>query len=653
MQQKRYIRLQVTILAVLYVAFLVVILTVFKQQYLHFHDQIFRRSQTNLEVLHAVKKMEVSLAIYERAYTNYLENGGKKWLDHLEEARKVIKEQLDYLEKYNFRQIDDWVVVKEFTPKDAKEQLESVLEGYQEGYFDSDHFQRIFYLFSYNLEKYLTDTAVDVKKSDDESAEIKIDEATAQLFSLLTDSISQMRSIYTGLFWDHAAMTNRIYDAQSYRFFMGIIIGAALLFFFAMAIFFQMFSFTRRFLSRQERLVMLGAQDMVTGLFNTDAAKLLVSRENERAKRTGHVNTVILLRFGPLDAIRAHFGPLFADKYMIRCLELVQKYLRPGESVYLVGPGEILISFIGCNQKWLHKKGDKLIKAFKKMRFARPLAKVSLVQTVEWGAAEAGRHGATFDELMAYARNRYSDNLKELFHFTDAAVVANQTSPEAVEELKEKHDDTAAQEPLAEIPDIPAIASMPKPEVEEPLADEIIPAASEVTQHAFTQNPLQDHFQSAESNVLPPIAHTEPEPVGEAETTAPDENGISAEGESQPRHEHQHEHEEEVTLDGIAPLEEMPDTVAALFQDEAQAVPESDNQPVAAGTVFEQMSQEVSAPEHPNEGVAEATNSNDAVTVSEFEVVDKSGEDVIMVDFDREKSDLAERFRRRIKGQGK
>lgn len=132
MSLKKQIKSFLTLFVVLLLTFTVTAVLLFRKNFEHFHIYISDRSQSHLSLLKNLSRIETNLYIYQQSFQCILESHDDKCVMTLNESRQNVRDNDAALETFNKEEFKPWVVVTEFQAQDSQAELRDTLATYKE-----------------------------------------------------------------------------------------------------------------------------------------------------------------------------------------------------------------------------------------------------------------------------------------------------------------------------------------------------------------------------------------------------------------------------------------------------------------------------------------------------------------------------------------
>lgn len=453
---------------------------------------------------------------------------------------------------------------------------------------DSPNFQDLFYSAWQSTETYFKNTQI-MGIADDS-------------LPVVMAGLDKLASAYSGLFWSSARNERMWLGEQSQNYFYLFGVGIAVLVFLALHTSVKIY----RYLCDQERrgdlFSLIGTRDFNTGLFNRASFDTLALQEISRAKRRGYGFSILLLQIERYEQIVADFGQIAGDRLLYQVSETLKSFKRLYDGIYKYSENCFAIVLVEVDREKMRGIETRLNEKFSEKSFIITHDQTKIVPRITVGFAVYPYDGTELQELLP---------------------VAEQSFHETVPEVQEDPEDAIVRFPNSFVEGAKALS-----EDEEAVVDEVRQDAYEVV-------------VSVDSIIEKYSVHA-PAPSEVLEETAANSNKI--------------------------PVEELPDVVLALTQDENMLQKMAHESFEKKRKIEEKISEEVAAEcvkSFDLDGVTaeqlvksitkqyiRGSDSHSFGNIQQIEVVkDEKQEDIIMVDFNRDKGDLAEKFRRRLKAQ--
>lgn len=620
MSKRRNIKTLLVIYVVSLLAYVLASLYLLQINFSQFQDEIYENSQNNLKVIDTLTKVETSLYIYKNSVQRFMLTGSEKWTGFIKESEQNLSSYFNSLEAYNDNRFNEWVRLESFVADDPIGDLNEVLRQYQESKGDETLFQRLFYLVRYNITKYtqqkkdlitkLGENQADLVEGDD--LVVESPEETLQVKTIFT-GINQLLNQYNIMFWDYSRQQQGRFERNTrlyYRVFAGV---SVFLVFFSLFLFWQVLSHFSKQQSNEENLVLLGTRDMATGLFNRRSFEILIGQELERAKRRGYHLSLLIVKVEPFEQIRQDLGQLSLDRLMFQIAETLRNSCRLYDGIFkydndafiLVHPETDLnaINIVVSRFKGTLYKKEFLVKSNQ----TRVIPKISV------GIAIYPTDGVDYPALIKFAMGNLSVDFDafrshQIVHVDESFLVSK---PKATGKAEGKGSTLSSMDMMFEAPN-------PQPANDQPIVE--ITESTPIVEASNDEPVLVEAAAVLSSpEIETPVAVVEE--VHAAEVLSPEESVVaeipvlSVEDSVAVPVVSESLVDEPIVVSPAVLEDDIPDVVAAMFQDE-EGVPAID------------------------EGIE--------TKFADVQVVNAEGQDVIMVDFDREKDDLAQKFRKKL-----
>lgn len=573
------IKLQLLVFTVLLGAASIASLVLFDRSEDQFQAMIYDKSVENLAVIDLIENLEADIFNYHNALHLFLTSGDVKWRRYLDERKNQILANFKTLEEDSQGYFDIWVVINDFVSTDPKTELRETIAQFQVGTITDSDFQRLFYLLRFNMVKYF-DTANETASQADLTAQPDSYEpdfaSELESVNLIVAGINHLRSAFNRVFWDVSRDQNSHFYRNQRLYFWGLSGLWSLLLIFALAIAWQIAKVFRDHQAREESLVLLGARDAATGLFNERSMVALFAQELARAKRRSYALAVFAFRVEPCRKIRKDLGQVALDRLLHMISDTLRSACRAYDGLYRAGDDYFVMTCAEAQPRALETLLGRFNKTLHKREFLLKGQQVKIIPIIKTGVAFYPEDGAEADGLVKTALTRLTkdyDKLKGLIPREAAfagEVVQSLSTPDSAVSLSEN-----------EMILPPAVTESAEVFLPEPvLAEDVSPEL------VFVAEP--------EAIAEPSLSETLPEAAPEV-VPAPERAEL---------------------------VDERPMSLAALLP-----------------------------PLEPDVIISESQSRNPDRGLPNIEVIHANSEEIIMVDFDREKLDLAEQFRRKLRRQ--
>jgi diguanylate cyclase (GGDEF)-like protein len=648
---KNQIKSLVAVLVAMLAAFTGVAAFLFQENFDDFTDFINERSKSHLTALTTLAEIETGLYLHQQSFACALASGMDKCLITLRETEQVVVDQFKFLETFNKGRFSDWIQAPDFNAADPDSELRELMTSYQAAPLTRtsrvEPWQRLYALVRADTENYFAATASRLKRhlegvSADAEAETSDLTSEQKTLDLIFLGLSEIRERYNDKFWFDSQARDAVFTRDTNNYYRALLAGSSLLILLAGLIALLVHRHFRVQELHEENLVRLGTRDLATGLFNRKSLESMLSQEVGRAKRRNYALSVVLLRVEPFEKLRVELGQVATDRLFFQIAEVLRASCRAYDGIFKSDAHSFVIVMPEAPPRFINELCGRFLGRIGKKRFIVKSDQTKVAPTILAGAAAYPLNGSRPDELLKFAEMTLSPKFDARILEKDVGAMAGPAPA------------TPAEENLPPEPALSDAPVQPEPPAASPpfsaasIIAKLKARASQVTNSEVSSPETAPTAEpSATSNVISLAKADADAPVepdeSAAQTADPDspvgDTSVASLVEAAPQSEIFPVTETApVPSDGAPPLkadqteEELPDIVNALLQDE----PEADStQPV-----FEE-------PLHENEPSSYAPLTEPSSQPQEIQIVKTGQEDVIMVDFDREREDLAERFRRK------
>jgi diguanylate cyclase (GGDEF)-like protein len=380
--------------------------------------------------------------------------------------------------------------------------------------------------------------------------------------------LDQLASAYSGLFWSSAQNERTWLGEQSQNYFYLFGAGFVVLIFLALYTSLKIYRYLHYQERREDLLSIVGTRDLNTGLFNRMSFDTLALQEMSRAKRRGYGFSVLLLRIERYEQVVADFGQLAGDRLLYQVSEILKTFKRYYDGVFKYSENCFSIVLVEVDREKMRSIETRLNEKFSEKSFIITHDQIKIVPRLTVGFAVYPYNGTELQELLQVAEQSFHETVADVED--DSGYVTVVSSPDSFFEgaRARAQDEESALEMMPQ----EVVSALPPPESVESIIEKY-------SAHTSVQSEVLEEVAAANSNKIP--------------------------------------------------MEELPDVILALTQDEK---------------VLQKMA---------NESLEKKRSGSHVFgNIPQIEIVkDEQQEDIIMVNFDRNKGDLAEKFRRRLKTQ--
>lgn len=643
---KNQIKSLLAVLVVSLSAFAGVAAVLFQKNFDSFTDFIGEKSKSHLEVLSSLAEIETGLYLHQQSFACAISSGSDKCLITLRETEQVVADQFKFLENFNKSRFTDWVHASDFAPADSHGELRGLIAAYQaappNGQSRDDSWQRLYALVRADSENYFEATRLRLKQhfegngaeSGTVAADLSLEQKTLDLLFL---GVAEIRERYNATFWLATQTRDAAFTRDTANYYRALVIGSALLIFLAGLIALLIHRHFRIQEAHEENLVRLGTRDLATGLFNRKSMESMLTQEIERAKRRNYALSVVILRVEPFEKLRVELGQVAVDRLFFQVAEVLRASCRSYDGIFKSDSHSFVVILPEAHQRFINELCGRFLGRIGKKRFLVKSDQTKVAPTILAGAAAYPLNGANAEDLLKFAEMTLSAKFDARILEKNVGAMAG---PAPVPQNELPASDAAPAEPAEpDAPEAPfsAASVIAKLKARAVKTDGVQEAGETAPEHAEPD--------PASSNVIPLAKTEEPADIADAETeptapvpeeTAPaqqDPPDIAPSTDTPPVAEVKALQPPPADEDAVS-ADEIPDVVNALLQGESE--PAADEAPVKP------LSDEPAEEELPPDTLTPGTHKP-----QDIQIVKTDKEDVIMVDFDRDRADLAERFRRK------
>lgn len=538
------------------------------------------------------------------------------------------------------------VFIKEIKKKAGKRRKKHDKEKY---------FPRLFYLMMHNLNLYFsqTDNLVSNHQTKDTDTKTEIQLANEESYAkLLFIGINQLAEVYNKLFWNESLQQNSQYNRETKLHFRALLIGSIILLLLCLFILTRVFKLFYSHEVQNENLALLGIRDAETGLFNKKSFKVMGVKELDRSKRRGYHFSLLMIKVDPIRQIKADFGAKPLENLLFQVTQALKNSFRTYDGIYKYN----INTFIVILSETDFRAISPIVKRFKnklvKTAFLINGHHKKVVPQVSMGFAVYPTDGDKLDDLVQYATANLTDNFEAYVSHNHPVKIEEQDDAFWESWEDEEFEDSqpveatkilkkAAQKSVKKSPPLDEVSieeEIPEQDVEE------ITEKTKLGQKKAKQAKLSAEKKPETVAQEPKTVTTEaPQKVAEKirnEEISEITNAVSdiikryaEQGKQATPTEDvaQQAQSKDTTPEPVRESEDIPDVVAALTQEERSN---------------ENLPQEKEEDRAQNDD----RSTEDEGRIADFKVVHQDdNEDVIMVDFDHENNDLAQRFRKKQK----
>ena len=694
MTQKRNLKIVSSVFVVLLISYLAWSLSSYYSNTTQINQEISLNSQTNLNVINSLTDIETHLYVHHKSVEQYLNTGDFDVLNYVRIAEDKITRQLKSLESFNKEEFPLWVEMSEVQMANTREELKTQIQtfnnsgrtllsaGNMNGIVSHESFQLFFYLIKHNIKLYFDRSQGLISlynEGKNVAKETSLIQDEGNYISLLYTGLKQLASSYNDYFWGATHLKNSTYQRNVSLSFFGLMLGAVLLILFGFFIGLRLFKYLHSQLKRDEKLVLLDARDLVTGLFNEESFGIFGGQELERARRQGYPITVLLFKIDSYSQIKSEFGNAEADRFIFQVATVLRKTCRSYEGVYRYTENTFVMLMTQADSNNLYAIMNRFRENVFEHEFFVKDDQTKMKPTVSIGHAFYPSDGESVDDLIQAASANIKDQegkilppekavaqkesakieLKAKEAFPEEKALNENSSSKSLSEInnefQEIFDDlsikTSLSEPIKEIPPTkPPVVTL----------DQDIKETTPFSVSAVSEQKVKQSWESLMASASP--ANEEQQITDEVEEISVKEvcpEYVAKTGSDDFFYEKnidevkvapQMSRIDESTIDHDV----VPDVVAALSQIEDKE--ESKFQPAVSSLSIEDITEDPESSEFMNDvspssqNIDEYDDFDDITNISDIKVVnDAEDNDVIMVDFDEERVDLAQKFRQKLR----
>lgn len=624
---KNRIKALTAVFVVLLAAFAALAAILFQENFAAFTGIVRDRSSDQLRALDTVTAIETAFYVHRKSFACAIATGDDKCLVNLKESQQTVIDQLSLLEDFNAARFPDWIASADFKTNEPQKELRVALDtaASHDGDHDASSRQRLYALVRANAESYfkssdeLMRTALEARAGSETTIDATQANAALDLISL---GLGAIKARYNQTFWDEAYARNAVFTSDTTNYYRALLIGGALLVALALLIAVLLDRHFRMQEAHEENLVRLGTRDLATGLFNRRSMDSLLAQEVERARRRNYPLSLLMLRVEPYAKFHSELGIVATERLFFQIAEVLRTTCRPYDGLFKADNNTFLVVFPETHPKMVAVLCERFLSRLTKKRFLVRSDQAKVAPTFLVGAASFPLNAAAAPDLLRFAEDSLSERFNAALLDPPAVALAG-PAPQK-------------NEPVVAV-DVPA--PPPPPEIKKPA---ISPEALVAKLKARAAQTETKPIPPPSPVVMPPL---EPEPVREVapppnviampdaalqkRRAVADEAHVSAAPPRDTAPSAMPSHEPVVS-------EDLPDVVTALMQGVAENQPEVERVAPAPLSFDEAVVADDAVPEAPVLSKPPT-----------MQVLHDDEEDVILVDFDREREDIAARFKRK------
>jgi diguanylate cyclase (GGDEF)-like protein len=656
------IKIHLAILLGLTIIFATMAVVSYQYNILGFSNHLYDRSSQQVEVLDHLSSLHAKLYAYQQGLQESLKVDSQVSPVDLSAIEKVAIAEFTALNQFNQKQFKGWPTVEPSPAMDPKSELQKILV--QKNDLTNIHeLQKVFFLVQNNIEFYFAD----VEKRKVELTEVDpIGYAKVALVGL-----DRLQLFYQQQFWNKEQTGFTAYNYQAQLLFWALIGLAATLLIYMSLTLRKAFVMGRGWQLKQE-LTKVSVKDPATGLYTQDSFESLTNKEIERAKRKGYNFGLLLIRVEPLAQIRKDLGDEACDRLLYQVSEVLKSCYRSYDGFFKYQANYFALVLPEIADQALNNIVARFKQQIENKSFLVKNNQTKVIPKISAGFAVYPQDGEKIKDLVDVAKDRLSDTFEyEEDHLTiepavamsaegpsdyevvvdEVSVISQMDNLDSADELMKK---------LAEGPvDVaihsakPSSVSMNEVLLEEeahaPVQVEVPVEDKQAEDKSVDFIPIQfnsfnqtvGEFFKSPVSVLEEFKEVTIEDVVKADdiVMSSDDKIEVSEGANDDLH-----RKESPLPDAILAVTESEQKLNQLAK-EAAEIKKAIAAKQAAPVIQKIEPTEEEKIQADIEEKYKATSNTGGI--SEIQVVKEGEDDVIMVDFEREKDDLAEKFRRK------
>lgn len=594
MSLKKQIKTLVLLFVVLLLSFTTAAVLLFKENFSLFDKSTLDHSKNHAETLTYLAEIESGLYVYYDQLPCALAAHEDQCNQLIDSGRKLIVDGFTELQKINANEISNWASLSDFQSANPRKELSSLLKNFHKEKNITDSFQRLYYLVHLNTKQYVQNADKLLKETHKQSLT-----GQPQSISLATED-EHLEEIYLGLyaikdqynriFWENSRAQSKRFAKNNRDYLFAMAFASAILLGFTISLALLIGRYFRLQQKKDEALAVLGAKDLITGLFNRRSMEALLGQELQRAKRHDYPLSLVMVRVEPYDNIKNQTGQMALDRLLFQIAEALKLECRAYDNVFKTDKNSFLVVFPEADPKIINSLIGRFRKRLGKKRFLVKSDQTKIQPTILLGAAGYPMNGSDSSELITFAEQTLSENFdaKVIHEHPDGVVSLSVEEP--AEKILEQEVELATAAFETQTP--AAVEETPQ---EEPL---FVPPPVETIPTEEPTPPVADATEDViETSLTPPA----PPPIMTPIVVAP--------------------------LPTTPPEDDIPDVVSALLPPE-----EATHALQATAKVPPSLEDELRA----DLSVTPKTASTATIVPNK---------DAILVDLDQERQKLAEKFR--------
>jgi diguanylate cyclase (GGDEF)-like protein len=697
MTKKSHIKIHLVFFFFLLTCFIGASVYFYHNNYIQYDEKNFSEAKAQSSTLQSLEQVETNLFLYHQLVKQYLATADNSVLTFARQANVSVKEQFQQIETYNKASFPFWVEGSASSSSAVRSKLNRYLKNFQkretrapESY--AQNIQEVFYLLQMNIDQYFTRANALVNgfsENSDASEQIALLQEEENYVSEIYLGLHYLAGVYNNYFWNETRFENSRFHENTTYIFLLLLAGALIILAYALFMGISLYRFFYAQQGQRVTQVLLNARDDVTGLFRRESFEVFATQEIERAKRHNNPLTLLLLKFTSYKDIKKQYGPDGANRFNFQLATTLKKVCRGYDGLYQYDDDTFAILLAETDSENLYN----IISRYKQNVFEQDFfikdEKTKHKPDVTVGYSFYPKDGETISELVGHAHHNVADIDGKTIAAKQAEKKQEAIDEEFAEQEKiykevdpssssnEDYDAAGEQKSDPEVEDdddIMALLRSQPAEEEVPTLDDrrwtldekvddndvdndvdvamVAKPSERVTsdQRLATsdrQQPVSlspEEKESLEAFIEPQEQRRKPQPiVFDKKLLETWESIVSAEASQIAKNVPQ--------KDAVIVPEKIQEKTPEIQEEVTSEVPE-----VVAALMQQNVIKEQEVYEPAIEASAEYYDDFDDITnISEIKVFQSKEDDsdVIMVDFDQEKPDVAQKLRRKLKEKRK
>lgn len=661
MLKARQIQFKMILFFCLLIGFLISVFYLFHRNFNVVHEELYQKSKDQIFVMDSLTMIESELSFYSDQMNLYLTTGQKDVFVSLQDTQSKIEKTLEVLASFNTQHFSGLVGMRHSTSLNPVEELEDLLPKFFSQTISPDNFYQFFYLVHDNIDLYFNNARLFIESDLFVHSQSLPVSYSIQPPSALSVGMDQLMKAYNKIFWNLTQSKQFEYTQDAKYYQMALIALSLALLLFGSFVLRDVLVYIQEAQLRDKKMTAMEGKDSITGLFNKNSFDVVALQELQRAKRKGYAFGIMLIRVEPFEQIKKNFGQLAFYRLMYQVADSLKKICRFYDGVYKYKENYFSLILTETDKDGIQNFTDRLQKEIFGKSFFVKNDQTQVIPKISVASANYPSDGETVFALLQMAEKNFSDvveplpvsaiekiapcgvdlpeiQLRVILPLTmdyirmcfELREILHHGAEILLEEQPQFQDDqTLSFEMISEIEELPQ-------EMEIPQEVELVSSQQQEDGTLVSFDDIIDKYSKSPAKGAKIVENVRPKAVNE----------------------------KPIIQRTVVDLDSMPDVVLALTQDETTLQDMARKSKESKQKAAETIQREVIKPDHKSQFLAEelvkkitskyqhVNELNTNGSISHIEVVKEEDDDeVIMVNFEREKNDLAEKFRQRLRSR--